>query len=83
MILLFSSHAYLVFPKLPNLMEMYLGNNNLKKIREIKNLKHLNKLIILDLSGNQLSKDSNYRTYIIFNTKKLKVLDGLPIELSE
>ena len=30
-----------------------------------------------------MTKDPNYRTYVIFNFNKLKVLDGLPIESSE
>ena len=61
-------------------MELYLGNNNLKNIKEIKNIKCLSKLIILCISGNILTKDPNYRTYVIFNFSKLKVLDGIPIE---
>jgi len=64
-------------------MELYLGNNNLKNIKEIKNIKNLNKLIILCISGNTLTKDLNYRTYVIFNFNKLKVLDGVPIESHE
>jgi len=40
-------------------------------------------MIILDLSGNPLSKDANYRHFTIFHSKKLKVLDGIPIELNE
>ena len=64
-------------------MEIYLSNNCLEEIREIKSLKHLNKLIILDLSGNQLSKDPNYRIFTIFHTRKLKVLNGMPIEPNE
>jgi len=40
-------------------------------------------MIILDLSGNPLSKDGNYRYYSIFHNKKLKVLDGIPIESNE
>jgi hypothetical protein len=64
-------------------MELYLGNNSLKNIKEIKNIKELNKLIILCISGNALTKDPNYRTYVIFNFNKLKVLDGVPIEHQE
>jgi Leucine-rich repeat (LRR) protein len=29
------------FPDLPNLMELYLGNNNIANSKEINNLKHL------------------------------------------
>jgi len=71
------------FPNLPNLMELYLGNNQIQNIKEIKNIKGLCKLIILCISGNTLTKDLNYRTYVIFNFNKLKVLDGIPIEQHE
>lgn len=64
-------------------MELYLSNNSLIDFKEIQNLKHLNKLIILDLSGNVLSNDPNYRIYTLYMIKKLKVLDGISVELSE
>ena len=64
-------------------MEVYLGNNNLANSKEINNLKHLSKLIILDLSGNPFSRDANYRVYTLFILKKLKVLDGISIEAQE
>jgi hypothetical protein len=40
-------------------------------------------MIILDLSGNYFCKDENYRNFTIFINKKLKVLDGIPIETIE
>ena len=52
---------------------MYLANNKLSSTREINNITQLTKLIILDLSGNPLSKDPNYRVYTLYNLKKLKV----------
>lgn len=71
------------FPDLRNLMELYLGNNNIANSKEINNLKHLQKLIILDFSGNPFSRDENYRVYTLFVIKKLKVLDGISIEIQE
>jgi Leucine-rich repeat (LRR) protein len=70
-------------PDLRNLMELYLGNNSIVDSKEINHLKTLQKLIILDLSGNPFSRDPNYRVYTLFVIKKLKVLDGLSIEASE
>lgn len=61
-------------------MELYLGNNLIDDTREITKLKSLSRLIILDISGNNLSRDSNYRIYCIFHLRKLKVLDGVTIE---
>ena len=71
------------FPELKDLMELYIGNNHILDSKEINNLKNLQKLIILDLSGNPFSKDPNYRIYTLFVIKKLKVLDGISIEASE
>jgi hypothetical protein len=71
------------FPHLNNIVELYLGSNSLKNLREIRNLKPLFRMIILDLSGNPICKDEKYRHYVIFHNKKLKVLDGIPIEPNE
>lgn len=71
------------FPMLKNLMELYLGNNHISEIRQIKFLSDLPKTIILDISGNALTKESSYRIFILFNMKKLKVLDGISIESNE
>jgi Leucine-rich repeat (LRR) protein len=64
-------------------MELYIGNNLMDELKEVLNLKLLPKLIILDLSGNSLCKEGNYRVYCIFHLRKLKVLDGLQIESQE
>jgi hypothetical protein len=37
-------------------MELYIGNNKIVDSKQVKNLTGLNKLIILDLSGNPISK---------------------------
>jgi hypothetical protein len=66
---------------LANLMELYIGNNLLKNLKEIMHLKPLQKLIILDLSGNVICKEQYYRVYCAFHLKKkLKVLDGVSFE---
>ncbi len=41
---------------LQTLMELYLGNNIISDIKEIVKLKQLGRLIILDISGNNLSR---------------------------
>lgn len=64
-------------------MELYIGNNKIKDSKHIKSLAGLTKLIILDLSGNPISKDNSYRYYTVFLLKKLKVLDGISIESPE
>eukprot|EP01065_Artemidia_motanka_P036882 TRINITY_DN4493_c0_g1_i1.p1 TRINITY_DN4493_c0_g1~~TRINITY_DN4493_c0_g1_i1.p1 ORF type:complete len:1596 (+),score=457.90 TRINITY_DN4493_c0_g1_i1:54-4841(+) len=69
--------------RIPNLMELYIGNNKVDSVKEINHLRCVAKLIIVDLSGNPLCNDADYRLFSIFNLKKLKVLDGLPIDAAE
>lgn len=45
-------------------------------------LKDLPKLIILDLSGNSLIRDTSYKSYTLYHLKNLKVLDGQSIDKS-
>jgi len=71
------------FPTFKNLMELYIGNNYIENVKEIKHLSELPKLIILDITGNPFTKETNYRIFILFYMKKLKVLDGISIEASE
>ena len=67
------------------LMELYLGNNLISDVKETIKLKDLQRLIILDISGNLMSSQfgNNYRIYCIFHLRKLRVLDGLSIDNQE
>ena len=67
------------------LMELYLGNNLISDMKETIKLKDLQRLIILDISGNLMSSQfgNNYRIYCIFHLRKLRVLDGLSIDNQE
>jgi len=76
-------HTLANFPIFKNLMELYVGNNYIENVKEVRHLTDLPKLIILDISGNPFTKESNYRIFILFYIKKLKVLDGISIEASE
>lgn len=71
------------FPDLKNLLELYLSHNLIKDIKEIVQLSELQKLIILDLSSNECSINPSYRVSVIYNLRKLKVLDGLNIDNDE
>lgn len=66
-------------------MELYVGNNLISDVKETIKLKELQRLIILDISGNImcLSKEQNYRIFCIFHLRKLRVLDGLSIDPTE
>eukprot|EP00854_Cymbomonas_tetramitiformis_P014094 gene14094-16667_t len=65
------------------LMELYIGNNRIAEMREVQQLKDLPKLIILDLLGNPLCQCQDYRLYVVYHLRKLKVLDGMGIEATE
>ena len=68
---------------LKNLLELYIGNNRIAELREVQLLKNFSKLIILDLLGNPLCDDYDYRGYTVYHLRKLKVLDGTTVESSE
>lgn len=63
-----------------SLLELYIGNNRIADLKELQQLKNLPKLIILDISGNELCTSAEYRTFTIYHLRKLKVLDGIGIE---
>jgi Leucine-rich repeat (LRR) protein len=67
------------------LMELYVGNNLISDVKETIKLKELQRLIILDISGNIMcsNKDQSYRIYCIFHLRKLRVLDGVSIDPNE
>lgn len=52
-------------------------------MKDLLNLKMNSKLIILDISGNPMSQEPNIRDFAVFHLKKLKVLDGSPIDNKE
>uniref|UniRef100_A0A914DPK8 Probable U2 small nuclear ribonucleoprotein A' n=1 Tax=Acrobeloides nanus TaxID=290746 RepID=A0A914DPK8_9BILA len=60
---------------LPNLKWMVLTNNNLTELGDIDPLAGCPKLEYLTLMGNPLTHKPNYRLYVIFKVKSLRVLD--------
>lgn len=68
-------------------MELYLGNNLIADVKETIKLQDLQRLIILDISGNPMSSGAannlNYRIYCIYHLRKLRVLDGMSIDPQE
>lgn len=67
------------FASLHEVMELYLSNNLIEELRSVLMLKQLPKLIVLDLSGNDLCLVPDYRCYVVFHLRRLKVLDGSTI----
>jgi Leucine-rich repeat (LRR) protein len=64
--------------------ELLLSGNCLKNIKEIFELKNLNYLSSLDLTGNEVSKSfSDFRIYIIKYIPNLKILNRIMISKEE
>ena len=65
-------------------MRVDAGNNRITQLRAIiLSVKSLSQLIIVDFSGNPVTKQADYRLYTIFKCKMLKVLDGYGVSASE
>ena len=71
------------FGVVTTLMELYCSNNNISNDKDAIHLRDLPKLIILDLAGNPCVAAELYRLYVVFQVKKLKVLDGISIDAQE
>jgi len=75
------------FAYLSSLIELYLSNNLIEDLRCVLSLKNLTQLTILDLCGNPLVKQRSdpqeYRLYIIFHLRRLKIFDSICITPNE
>lgn len=71
------------FAALLSLAELYLSSNLVEEMRSVLLLKQLPRLLVLDLAGNDLCNEAEYRLYTIFHLKRLKVLDGIPLVAAE
>ncbi|RLN49307.1 hypothetical protein BBJ28_00007190 [Nothophytophthora sp. Chile5] len=65
------------------LMELYLGNNQIENLKEIQHLKALPKLTILDLSGNGITRLADYRLYVVYYLRRVKVLDCVSVSAQD
>jgi hypothetical protein len=61
------------------LMELYIGNNKIENLKEIQHLKSLPKLTILDMTGNEVTRMPEYRLYVVYYLRRVKVLDGVSV----
>lgn len=68
---------------LPNLHTMILTNNRLTNLVDIDPLASLSKLQYLSLMDNNITKRQNYRLYVIFKLKKLRLLDYRKVKQKE
>ncbi|KAL9256914.1 U2 small nuclear ribonucleoprotein A'-like protein [Drosera capensis] len=68
---------------LPKLHSLILTNNRLTNLTEIDPLASLSKLQFLSLLDNSITKKSNYRLYVIYRLKALRVLDFKKVKKKE
>lgn len=59
----------------PNLENLILTNNRVENLLEVDNLVGLKKLHTLSFLKNPITRQPNYRKYIIFKLPWIKVLD--------
>ncbi|KAI6178839.1 LRRcap domain-containing protein [Aphelenchoides besseyi] len=69
--------------QLPNLKTLALTNNNLTELSDIEPLVKCRKLENLVLVGNPISNKPQYRSYVIYKLKSLRVLDFRRIKDAE
>ncbi|XP_007049957.2 PREDICTED: U2 small nuclear ribonucleoprotein A' [Theobroma cacao] len=68
---------------LPKLHTLVLTNNRLVNLVEIDPLSSLPKLQFLSLLDNNITKKPNYRLYVIYKLKSLRVLDFKKVKVKE
>jgi len=72
-----------VAQSLPNLEELVLNNNEIKDLADIDPLAELPNLEYLSLLGCPMCAITNYRLYVIFKLKTVRVLDYRRVKKSE
>ena len=77
-ILAYISYYTLISPFLYNLTIIDLGNNKISDRREIRYLRNLERLVITDLSGNDVDSTESYRLFVINKLRHLKVFYTIP-----
>lgn len=68
---------------LPNLQNLMLTNNQISNFNDLDGIEEFSNLLRLSLIGNPITKEKNYRLYIIAHLPNLKHLDFKKIKKSE
>lgn len=71
------------FSRTPNIQELYLCNNKLKKLSDTKKLSLLVSMLILDVSRNPMCDLEHYRRTLVYSCPNAKVIDGTPVDNTE
>ncbi|KAK9824206.1 hypothetical protein WJX72_008534 [[Myrmecia] bisecta] len=61
---------------LTNLMVLSMGRNNITSLHNVMYLRQFKRLRLINLSGNPISNDSDYKSYILSHIKDLTYLDN-------
>jgi len=78
-IILDLTSSVLFLQHLTNMMEIYLSDNSVTKVRQLFSLKSLISLLVLDLTYNPITTTETYRLFVIFHLHSLKALDGCAV----
>jgi len=68
---------------LSQLKEFNISGNHIESLKECINLRKIESIHNLDLSGNEVSNYSDFRIFIIYYLPNLKILNRYPVEKSE
>jgi hypothetical protein len=68
---------------LGNLVEFHASSNYISNLKECLQLKHLEGLSIVDLSGNDVSRVAEFKHSMIFYLANLKILNKITIEKTD
>ena len=67
--------------QLQSLTALYLARNSLANLTaDVRIIASLPRLLILDLAGNPLAQDPEYRLHAVFHLRRVRVLDGSSVD---
>lgn len=55
------------------LRELYLANNHVRTLQDLHPLRKLQRLCVLDMTGNDVCDDPNFKKFVIFHLRNLEV----------
>ncbi|XP_034243062.1 leucine-rich repeat-containing protein 9-like [Thrips palmi] len=58
------------------LRELYLANNHIGALQDLQPLRKLQRLCVLDLTGNAVSEDANFKKFVVFHLRSLECVNG-------
>ncbi|XP_052120112.1 leucine-rich repeat-containing protein 9-like [Frankliniella occidentalis] len=62
--------------EMTSLRELHLANNYIRTLQELQPVRRLHRLNVLDLTGNDVSDDINFKKFVIFHLRNLESVNG-------